>query len=173
MAPDSGVDFGSHLIGIEVASDRPVQLLLTSRCIILKIAPGNRKTGTCCSMASESDPIYVALFPALDTLYDLQGRRVCSPNLNKHHERARQLSRTAQQVSEQCVSFSKNAPRSHSGNITRRLKYLIIGDCSGNVQIQSHGMLLSCRSRENTWTPFARGLSPAVSFLCHKLSKKY
>ena len=61
-------------------------------------------------MSSESNPIYVTLFPATDTLYDLYGRRVCSPNLNKHHERAREFNRTAQQVSKQWVSFSKNAP---------------------------------------------------------------
>lgn len=52
-------------------------------------------------MASESNPMYVTLFPATYTLYDLKGRRVCSPNLNKHHERAREFNRTAQQVSEQ------------------------------------------------------------------------
>ena len=119
-------------------------------------------------MVSESNPIYVALLPALDTLYDLQARRVCSPNFNEHHERARLLNKTAQHVSEQWVSFSNNAPRSHSGSITRRLKYLIIGNRSGYIQVQSHAMLLSCRSRKNIWTPFARGLCPAVSFLCHK-----
>ena len=34
--PDSGIDFGRHLIGIEVASDRPVQLLLTFAALYLR-----------------------------------------------------------------------------------------------------------------------------------------
>ena len=55
-------------------------------------------------------------------------------------------------------AFLEILPRSHSGNITIRLKYLIIGARLGNIQVQSQAMLLSYRCRKNIETPFARGL---------------